>query len=225
MSTSASLRGGEQFIIGLMVLIFIIPDWFNLFHRPRGVWWESGGFFSQMCPLFILSLIKSVSCHNSPGLRMSHRGVGRIISSSQGCHMAHEMGTSFTSAWVSPALAIEEAVVFILSCRTLLWPYENSVSDSEFCIFFVCVCDTKSSKRIKRDVTRDLEVTGEEQRTRQVLWPECGCQGRTWGIRESPQSQGSRGVGESWSWEARNFVCLFLGNNALSYELNSLYVI
>ena len=93
--------------------------------------------------LLISSLIKSVSFHNSPGLRMSHHGVSRTISSSQGCHMAHEMGTSFTSVWVSPAPATEEAIVFILSCRTLLCPYENSVSDSEFCIFFFLWCRIK----------------------------------------------------------------------------------
>ena len=55
---------------------------------------------------------------------------------------------------MSPAPATEEAIVFILSCRTLLCPYENSVSDSEFCIFFFC--DAESSEKINRYVTGDL---------------------------------------------------------------------
>lgn len=100
---------------------------------------------------------------------------------------------------MSPALATEETIVFILSCRTLLCPYENSVSDSEFCIFFFFFCDAESSEKINRDVTGDL---GDDKKgTKDQASPVVGVwmSGRTWGIRESPQSQGSSGAGESWS--------------------------
>ena len=95
---------------------------------------------------------------------------------------------------MSPALAIEEAVVFILSCRTLLWPYENSVSDSEFCIFFF-FCDTKSSERIKRDVTGDLG--SDRKGTKKPASPVAG-------VRMSGEHVGNQRVspisGKQWAW-------------------------
>jgi len=91
---------------------------------------------------------------------------------------------------VSPAPATEEAIVFILSCRTLLCPYENSVSDSEFCIFFF-FCDAESSEKINRDVTGDL---GDDKKgTKDQASPVVGVRGENVGYqRVSPIS------GQQW---------------------------
>ena len=71
-----------------------------------------------------------------------------------------------------------------------------TVSSAFFFFFF---CDAESSEKINRDVTGDL---GDDKKgTKDQASPVVGVwmSGRTWGIRESPQSQGSSGAGESWS--------------------------
>lgn len=96
-STSASLRGSEQFITGLIVLI--IPDGFHLFQRTHGVWWEVVAFL-PISLHFIIHLIKSVS-FLSWASDVPSRSKQNIFFFSKGFDVAHEVGTSFTYQRVS----------------------------------------------------------------------------------------------------------------------------
>lgn len=81
----------------LILLIVIIQIRFLSSTEHSWLGGKMVGFVVIRTLVLILSLVRSVTLDNSPGLQISRHGVEIIISSSQGCHAACETGTNFIS--------------------------------------------------------------------------------------------------------------------------------